>query len=55
MDIKDVFQLSKGSLDQIEEMLNSNVEVSTEKTVKSFEMDNCTTCWGGSCANGITG
>jgi len=55
MDIKNNFQLSKVSLEKINEILNSNIGISTETKKKSSEIDECVTCWGGSCANGITG
>jgi len=50
-----MFQLSQGSMDQITDMLNWNVDVAAEKKMNSYGKDECTTCWGGSCANNITG
>jgi len=55
LDIKELFQPGADVMETID-TLTETLDYTTNKTLSESELKgDCTSCWGGTCASGITG
>lgn len=54
MELKEVFKPSEEVLEKMNALMDSLNTVENDQDI-DLQKEDCTGCWGGTCANGITG